>query len=437
MTGKLWARVYLHDTESRSGPMNCWSYVSTGMAAVDQAEIVFTLRRDPDESSTDFPHDPLHLLATVYQLADQGTRVGPGAVTEFGDRSFLGHHLLYVEAQPLGAVPLPPGSLTALLITTDELRAVREFGPTRVLARMGQAAGYYPFPPWSDRRSPGLSLSATFENSVLSQLPRTWLPDARVRVTGNQITLSTVRGEGARWQELLEVLPGEVPPALLTELDPAADGCLVWVPGQSGPEAITSPGTESSRLCACFVVFVPAQPENGGRILEDGVAVELTADSWKMVRGALIDGRKVEIPADGTGMSFVLTWRDHEDVAVPPTGRVTITLVRLLTPEPELAARSSADELAAFCRQIQRCLLSAVADRIDAGQLLVRMQCTSEGHDVKMSSRGDMTQPVMQEFFEAVSQLDGLPVQGGEVSFEIELSVSPARTESSTPPSNG
>jgi hypothetical protein len=44
-------------------------------------------------------------------------------------------------------VPLPPSCLAALLITTDELRAVREFGTTRVLARLGQASGYYPFPP--------------------------------------------------------------------------------------------------------------------------------------------------------------------------------------------------------------------------------------------------------------------------------------------------
>ena len=46
------------------------------------------------------------------------------------------------------------------------------------------------------------------------------------------------------------------------------------------------------------------------------------------------------------------------------------------------------------------------------------------GHDVDLSGRGEVPQPVMQAFFEAVKQLARLPVQDGEVSFEIELTVS-------------
>ena len=43
-----------------------------------------------------------------------------------------------------------------------------------------------------------------------------------------------------------------------------------------------------------------------------------------------------------------------------------------------------------------------------------------------LSGHGEMPQPDMQTFFEAVSQLPKLPVQDGEVSFEIELTVSPS-----------
>lgn len=445
--GKLSARVYLHDIEFQSGPIACWSYVTQGLAALEQPEIVFTLRRDPDEPSDGFPQDPLHLLATIYQLADDGQRVGPGGVTDFGARSFLGHHLLYVEAQPLDRVPLPPSCLAALLITTDELRAVREFGTTRVLARMGQASGYYPFPPWADRRRAGLSLARTFEHSQLSKLPRTALHDVRVGVKDNQITVSALRGAQPPWQDRLAELSDNVPLALLTALDPTANGCLVWVPGQSEPEAITPPGSDGSRLCGCFVVLLPEQPENGGRILEDGFVMELTADSWKGVRSALIDARDVWIPAAGTGMSFALTWRDQEYVSpvdgqsytaeggwntyqpttpegAPVTSKVTIKQVRLLTPQRELAARSSVRELAAFCHEVQRCAQRAIGDRDDAAELVIRMRCTPEGHDVDLSSRGAVPQPVMQAFFEAVKQLARLPVQDGEVSFEIELTVS-------------
>jgi hypothetical protein len=103
---------------------------------------------------------------------------------------------------------------------------------------------------------------------------------------------------------------------------------------------------------------------------------------------------------------------------------VTIEQVRLLTPQRELAARSSVRELAAFCHEVARCAQRAIGDLDDAAELLIRMRCTPEGHDVDLSGRGEVPPPVMKAFFEAVKQLAGLPVQDGEVSFEIELTVS-------------
>jgi hypothetical protein len=104
---------------------------------------------------------------------------------------------------------------------------------------------------------------------------------------------------------------------------------------------------------------------------------------------------------------------------------VTITQVRLLTPEHELAARSSAHELSAFCHEVQRCAQHAIGDRDHAAELLIRMRCTPEGHDVDLAWRGKVPQPALQAFVEAVKQLATLPVQDGEVSFEIELTVAP------------
>src|SRR5262245_1508739 len=136
---KLSMRVEAHEIPSRHGPMACWSYVSDGLTALGQTEIVFTLRQDPAESSDTAPDDPLQLFATVHRLAESGQLVEAGGVTEFGEQRFFDHHLLYVPAQPLPGVALPAPCLSALLVTDDELRAVRMFGPARVLARMGQA----------------------------------------------------------------------------------------------------------------------------------------------------------------------------------------------------------------------------------------------------------------------------------------------------------
>ena len=102
---------------------------------------------------------------------------------------------------------------------------------------------------------------------------------------------------------------------------------------------------------------------------------------------------------------------------------MTIRHVRVLTSEEELAARTSVRELTAFCEDIRRSAQQVLGDRGEAAELLLRLQCTPEGHGIQLSGRGEVPQEVMQAVFEAVRQLPGLPIQGGEVRFEIELEV--------------
>jgi hypothetical protein len=452
--GQLRAAVYAHALESQQGTIACWSYVTEGLAAQGQAELVFTLRRDADESPEGFPAEPLQLFSTVHALAGRGQRVGPGGVTEFGEQRLFDHHLLYAAAQPMAGVALPEPCLAALLVTPDELRAVRAFGPSRVLARMGQAMQFYPFPPWSDRRRSGLALARTFELSLLSQIARALAQGVHVGVVDERIVMSVLRSEQGVWRERLAQLPESAPVALLTAIDPAANGCLTWVPGQKGPEAIVPPGSDGTRVCGCFVVFVSEQLDSGGRILEDGLAMQLTRDAWQSVRHALCEGEELSI--EGTaGMAFSLTWRDAvaprpaelgapsagddaaggtsagagagegsagEGKAAAAGGAVALGPVRLLTPEAEFAARASAGDLAAFCHGIQRC-----AERLLAGQrgpLALRLQviCEPQGHRIGLSHKGDIADEALDRLIDALEQLAPPPVRG-EVSFEIELSL--------------
>lgn len=432
VAGKLAARIYRHDIESQHGLIPCWSYVTEGLTGVQQTEVVFTLRSDPEDPSDGVPGEPLRLLATIHQVTQTGQRVTSGSFTEFGDGGFFGHHVLYVRAQALTGVRLPASCLAALLVTADELRGVREFGSMRVLARLGQASSHYPFPPWADRRRRGLSLERTLETSVLSKIPRASAHDVYVGVNDHQITVAALRSEQPSWKERLAAVPEHVPLALLTAFDPAANGCLVWVPGQKGPEAILPPGSDGSRVCGCFVVFLAEQAENNGKILEDGVAMELTREAWQAIRQALLDGKELSIPGTGGGMSFALTWRDEVYVSpidarayraeeVRAASQVNIRNVRVLTSEAELAARTSVVELTAFCEAIRRSAQQVLGDREDEAELLLRLRCTPEGHGIQLSGRGEVPQEVMQAVFEAIRQLPGLPIQGGEVSFEIEL----------------
>jgi hypothetical protein len=326
--------------------------------------------------------------------------------------------------------------LTALLVTADELRAVRTFGPTRVLARMGQAATHYPFPPWGDRRRRGVAMDRTFEVSALAKLPRASAQDVRATLHGDRIVVSALRAEPPAWQDRLAQLPDGVPLALLTALDPTANGCLVWVPGQKEPEAIIPTGSDASRVCGCFLALFADQPANTGKILEDGFAMQLTGEAWQALRRALIEGEELTLPGTD-GMSFALTWRDQDEVgpgdgdggwqATPPgspagPGKVALGPVRLLTSEAELAERASAEQLGAFYRELQRCVERVLADRDEPLELRLQVICRPRSHRVGLSHKGDVSEDLLDALIDALEQIPTLPVRG-EVSFEVDLSV--------------
>jgi hypothetical protein len=221
------------------------------------------------------------------------------------------------------------------------------------------------------------------------------------------------------------------------------------VPGQKEPEASLAPGSDGARICGCFVAFIPEQPADGGKILEDGFAIELTSASWQALRGAFIAGTELAIPATPASgaMSLVLTWRDEVYVSpidvrayqaraageAGPASQARITQVRVSTSQDELAARASVHELAAFCDAICSCAQAVLGQRDDEADLLVRLRCTPEGHGIELSGRGEVPRETMAAFFEAIKQLAGLPVRDGEVNFEIDLTVSAVRSRGGDP----
>jgi len=179
-------------------------------------------------------------------------------------------------------------------------------------------------------------------------------------------------------------------------------------------------------------VFVAGQAANGGKILEDGFALELTGEAWQSIRRALVDGRELTVPATGDAMGFALTWRDRARVgaaagtgygARPASGRLALGPVKLLTPEDQFAKRASAEELGQFCREIQRC-----ADRVlvaHDGQLELRLQiiCRPRSHRVGLSHRGELAEARIDALIDAIERLPSLRVSS-EVSFELELTMS-------------
>ncbi|HET9622593.1 MAG TPA: hypothetical protein VFP84_14575 [Kofleriaceae bacterium] len=443
----LHAQVFRHDVAARDGAVPCWTYVSSGMPG---RELIFTLQI-AGEADAAFPDDPFNLFHVLFQAAGQGARLAIGGVAELSGKRLFDHHVLYAPAQPLAGVAVPPGALAIVMITGDELRAARQLGAQRVLARLGKLYEHYPYPPWSDRRRRGLSLQATFDASVLMQLARASLPEMCVVGDGHadRLELRVLRSAVPQLQRLAE-LPPDATFALLTGLDPEADACLTWEPGQHGPLGISPPDSAGRLIAGCFIVFLPAQPADGGLLLEDGYAMKLTTASWAALRTALMTGADLDLPATD-GMPLRLVWLDERYVApdgvtfVAPGGwnayrpapdphapvpatldRVHLLEVRLLTPQREILARTRPRDLAVMCREIQMCAERVLAARRQtAFEAKLRVRCSPVGHELELAHRGDATPAELHALHQAVRGLAKLPVRDGEVAFEVFLAIDP------------
>lgn len=298
----LAGRVYLHDVEGSTGSVRCWTYVSSGLLALGQSEVVITISVGiRDEGLA--PTDPLRFMSTLQDLASRGQIVTAGDYTKLGGDGVLGRRgLAYVPAHPLPGVEIPNDALAALLMPDDELEVYEAFGASRLLALLGNAYRYYPFPPWSDISRASLTSVAGNTGSVRGSLARLTVPGT-ARMTGSHVRLRLPTSASGTVRAFLDKLDAEAEgpaPALELQIDPEADGLLLWQTGQQGPSAITPEGSSGAQIATGLIAFLTGQETDGGQIFEDGIFMFLTPSSWMSLREALVTGTPLGIAgADG------------------------------------------------------------------------------------------------------------------------------------------
>jgi hypothetical protein len=269
-----------------------------------QPEIVFTLARTRGETLA--PPQPIQLFRIIHDFARAGQIVGAGGVTQFGDDKFFGRHLTYIPAQRLPGIAIPSAAICAILVTADEVLAVGQFGSARVTARLGNAARYYPCPPWSDRSRPGIAFAATRRESMLARLETILRPGrgCGIHQADGEIVLRLGESARAALATQLERTPDGKTFGVLTEIEPDADACLVWQPGQSAMAAIAPPGSTGRHICGCMLLIAIGMQEDSVHQTEDGFGVVLTDASWRAVKDAIDRGERLRIAANG--MPFVV-----------------------------------------------------------------------------------------------------------------------------------
>jgi hypothetical protein len=311
--GELAVRVYVHEVMSKAGPVPCWTYVSEGMLKHWQKEMIFTLARDPQIDPRAFPEDPMRLMSSAYSMAAEGRTVREGGHSQLIDPVFLGHRsIVYVRPTELPGVRIPAPSIAVVLLKDEEFEVAGKFGVNRVMVNLGRAYRHYPWPPWSDPSRSVLPVASDLNSSFLMGLPLAPAPGVSVLQEGGQVVLQSVRKAAEYLREGMKDLDPGMPRVLLTDLDPTADSCLVWQPGQEGPEAIAKQDSEGDRLAGCFIAFVPGQTADGGRICEDGYAMMLTDESWSAIRRCIETEKPLSIPGKGGELGFRWNWIPNE-----------------------------------------------------------------------------------------------------------------------------
>lgn len=467
LEGKLRVRIFSHVITSQDGPVPCWTYVSDGLLAHGQKEIALTVKREPGEAERDFPTAPLDLYRSLHGHASRGNVVREGDASQLnpGQPGLLRadfHAVLYTPSQALEGVSSPGPYLTALLITAPELAVAQRLGHLRLMALLGQRYRFYPTAPWADRKRPEITRPEAMASSIIARMPVLHLAGASARLEpGAAAGDAAVAPDGKvvlrlgkeAANDLLEAIGqrgAESAFTLSMDLDPEADACLVWSPGQQALSAISMPGGTSARISGNVLLIAPAGEDDGVKLIEDGFGLLLTPASWARLRTALAAHEPLTLPGTGDLLAFTLAWveeayqnpidgrtyvasegwRTYFPSSGPDAGDARVvrsTGIRLLTAEKEIGVRVEVKALTDYIKKIDE-LLQAELGGDDAGagyDVLVQLDLSPpQDAKTRLAARPSETAP--PELAAVATQLQaipGPPIRSGTVSLQLEYTV--------------
>lgn len=281
----------------------CWYMTTKGMHAVGQAEVVVLLQCLPDEKT--IPKDVFSHFVQLYREALTGN-VLSHLGHSFFTQSFLGSKehggFLYINPtfQTLQDLPLPnPPYLFGILVQKWETPWAKVF-PIRLMLRLGAEYRFYPCPLFSVRfRKPLfgetghtiMNLLADFRNYQYT------LPVVKGLVVDMEVRKTCIKIPSNRYNELMKAMnkSNEHVLAMGACFNDRADSHLVCVQNDDGnyqTQAISIHHQPRKVTGASFFVFSGALKASSGylaktSIVEDGVMVQITAETMEALRQAL------------------------------------------------------------------------------------------------------------------------------------------------------
>ncbi|KAJ3043580.1 hypothetical protein HDV00_004680 [Rhizophlyctis rosea] len=370
----LQINIYTHDYSTGSNNVfPAWTYASSGLSSVGQQEILFTVKRAPNETPNSYPTDPINFFPIVYELAKQGRIVGEYEFTKLGEaRLFLGRFLMlaYIPAQPIPAITsIPRNALHVVLLTPSEAAVAESHGTMRALGNLTFHYRFFPFVFWIDRSRQETSSKADLAGSLVEKTLFAHAAGVSVSKAATHLTM-TVRPRGHnRLRSIMSQVPVSTPITLALDLDTDVDAYFVWRTTFTQPIAVSHPSvtTTPRKMGCCTFNFCPAQPTSSLLQREDGYFFLVSSAHYQQFRNAISSGTSITIPIPG-GVDFRLTWLSDTYVN-PMDGTVLKSTGGWQTHQPERPAGAAP---------------AAKTGHVDLGQMVLLSAPTHEDCDLQL-----------------------------------------------------
>ncbi|KAF0523844.1 HET-domain-containing protein [Gigaspora margarita] len=413
----------------------CWTFLSHGLSVHGQKEIYFTLRRYEDEDENDIPVNIKDLYHAFYILARKGSRVDIGGYSNFGNEIIFSNtdmnKIIYTEKQK-DEIGLPSQVLHAILITNEEYEVYVNYGISRLLARMGYARRYFPFPPWSERLRESVVTMDDMKSSILNIIGSI-IQILGVRVTrlrNKTIKLNISPNSHEIIYNVLRETGFNGVLTILTGIDKQANSCLVWNGNHEELNANSS-GYLSTRLGGCFITFCSQQPADRVQVAEDGFILFLTDNTFQQIYQALISRNSLNIKPN-ENVHIVLEWDNEERFSNENYNNehvADLILLELLTNENRLQDRISLNSQAQYTGKIDNVVKKHFSSMHKSNGFNLSIFFTlkeNEPAHIKLQMNPldyDDSKALSHKLWHSLTLIDLPPICSGLISFQMHYAV--------------
>ncbi|MBL6690361.1 MAG: DUF3480 domain-containing protein [Pseudomonadales bacterium] len=440
--------IHLHQFFLGDRDRHCWTYVTRGMSAYHQREMVLSLIVDDDADTGDFPKTPVKLFELLAERTRSGKVVESGDATRLGQKGIFNFPcLFYVPAIQFPEIPSLDEHLALVLVHEGEYDYARHYGLTRFLSRLGKFCSSFPYPNWNTAARPSLFPTSSKELSILADASHVMAEHSHVHQQASVLQLQLQQQDADDVIQALKNLEKDQVATINTAFSPRCDASLYLQEGQAEPGAYAAPEASTGLIGGSFFSICYGDAPGMG-IIEDGFTVTLGEVEFKRLCDAAAQQSAFEFEfANGSrfildylGQSARMRARDYDPVAVwrnlaaveppakplasnPPASGVRAGTLVNLQPGVSLASRVSEEDLQGFVQRLEQSLDKAMSDERESFSFDVELRLKPGEVNAAVSSQDMELNPEFAEFIRELAELEPACQVVSEVRVRIPFSV--------------